>query len=200
MVYFTSDNHFNHSNMLAFCPIRQELLPDYMRQLTTEEIVADEEATQIVNEEMIRRWNARVSPEDTVYHLGDFAMGDRRLIPGILSRLNGTVILIAGNHDNKRSDKYFAKVIRTPLVIELEGNTVELVHNPRHSLGTGDFTFCGHVHDLWSDMLRGTILPEYRTRHRVEKEWMAPAHIYNVGVDVRDFTPRTMAELLDPLA
>jgi calcineurin-like phosphoesterase family protein len=55
-VFFTSDTHFNHANIISYCS----------RPFSS----ADE-----MNREIIARWNAVVGPEDTVYHLGDFAMG-----------------------------------------------------------------------------------------------------------------------------
>ena len=198
MIYFTSDTHFNHRNILSFCPGRRMLLPYNLMDLPWQELVESQSAIKSMNEALIEKWNDAVRPGDTVYHLGDFAMGPRDLIPSVLERLNGTIIMVAGNHDNKRDDHYFPKVIRTPLIIECEGNLVELVHNPRHAVGTGDLTFCGHVHDLWVDMKRGHLVEEYRTRRRVEPEWVSPAHIYNVGVDAREFTPRTFAEIVTP--
>lgn len=46
--------------------------------------------------EMIRRWNATVHPDDTVYHLGDFAWKDH---DRYLNVLHGRIIRVQGNHD-----------------------------------------------------------------------------------------------------
>jgi calcineurin-like phosphoesterase family protein len=51
-----------------------------------------------MNKVMIERWNEKVKPEDTVYHLGDFSMSMRGL-DYIVHSLNGTKVLIKGNHD-----------------------------------------------------------------------------------------------------
>lgn len=48
---------------------------------------------------MIQRWNEKVKPEDLVYHLGDFSMSMRGL-DQIVYGLNGTKVLIPGNHDS----------------------------------------------------------------------------------------------------
>lgn len=52
-----------------------------------------------MNEMIIKNWNDVVSPDDTVYHLGDVALGPWVEWDGILTRLNGYKILVVGNHD-----------------------------------------------------------------------------------------------------
>lgn len=53
-----------------------------------------------MNDGLIERWNARVKPGDTVYHLGDLCLTKRiDVIDDWLSQLNGTIRLVKGNHD-----------------------------------------------------------------------------------------------------
>lgn len=52
-----------------------------------------------MNKELIRRWNEVVKPEDTVYHLGDFAFSRPDKTNEIASQLNGTKFIVLGNHD-----------------------------------------------------------------------------------------------------
>ena len=63
-----------------------------------------------MDEHIIERWNAVVSPEDEVWHLGDFG-GDGREAE-LLSRLNGTKYLVKGNHDTAPSEYYRAAGFR----------------------------------------------------------------------------------------
>ncbi|WP_196894652.1 metallophosphoesterase [Aureivirga marina] len=80
-IFFTSDHHFGHKNIIKFC----------------ERPFANVEE---MNETLIARWNEKIKPEDEVYHLGDFGMTkDNELIAAILDRLNGTKYLIVGNHE-----------------------------------------------------------------------------------------------------
>jgi calcineurin-like phosphoesterase family protein len=82
-IWFTSDTHFGHANILKY---------DRRPFMTIEEH----------DEELIRRWNTAVKPGDTVYHLGDVAWHrDVVAIDSLLGRLHGTKILILGNHDEK---------------------------------------------------------------------------------------------------
>lgn len=82
-IWLTSDTHFGHENIRAYCPNRPG------------------SSTQEMNEILIMNWNSRVMQGDDVYHLGDFMMGRSIHWEGILKRLNGNIHLIKGNHDNK---------------------------------------------------------------------------------------------------
>ena len=49
-----------------------------------------------MNIEIVKRWNSVVAPEDTVYHLGDVAMGGLENLEWV-NNLNGTIHFIRGN-------------------------------------------------------------------------------------------------------
>ena len=80
-IYFTSDLHFGHENVIRF---------DNRPFETVDEMDA----------ELVRRWNAKVDRGDLVYVLGDMiwkTKNDDAL--NIIKSLNGQIILIKGNHD-----------------------------------------------------------------------------------------------------
>lgn len=81
-VFFTSDTHFNHANIIRFCnrPFKD---------------------VSHMNEAIISNWNRVVGPEDIVFHLGDFCLGGSAEWINVLNRLNGKIYLISGNHDIK---------------------------------------------------------------------------------------------------
>ena len=80
-IFFTSDLHFGHENVLKF---------DERPFETVEEM----------DEELIRRWNNKVDKGDLVYVLGDliWKTANNEAL-SIIKRLNGQIILIKGNHD-----------------------------------------------------------------------------------------------------
>ena len=84
MIWVTSDLHFNHLNILKYEPVSRPF------------VSIDE-----MNEVLISRWNQVVKPNDTVYVLGDLAMGRIEDSRACIERLNGKIILIRGNHDTK---------------------------------------------------------------------------------------------------
>ncbi len=80
-IWITSDTHFGHKNVIKYSGRPWETVED-------------------MNEGLIKRWNECVKKGDTVYHLGDFCLTVKvNLIDEWLSRLNGTIRLIRGNHD-----------------------------------------------------------------------------------------------------
>lgn len=131
--------------------------------------------------ELVKRWNARVKPGDEVYHLGDFAFGTAENIPRMLGQLNGRVHLIRGNHDRsvKRMLSFGFASVSEARGLVLGRHTIRMAHKPSTTATSGVVNLCGHVHNNWRD--------------RVEANG---ARIINVGVDVNDFEPKTLEELL----
>ena len=161
MIYFTSDTHFFHKNIIEYC------------NRPFADMVA-------MNEGLIERWNRRVSPEDTVYHLGDVSFGKFGPTQEIIKRLNGYKILVKGNHDRSHErmiELGFQESI-SELYLQTEKGMAYLHHEPLPNGrwgDTADFQLCGHVHDMW----------------KVKEKW------YNVGVDVWDWEPKTLEELFN---
>ncbi len=81
--YVTADTHFGHENLLK-------------EEYCGRPFASVEE----MDEELIRRWNAKVPKKALVYFLGDMFMGSsRKQIREILDRLHGRICLVRGNHD-----------------------------------------------------------------------------------------------------
>jgi calcineurin-like phosphoesterase family protein len=126
---------------------------------------------------LIRNWNARVAPGDSVWHLGDFARSAAR-VPELLGRLNGAKHLIRGNNDPE--DDLAAPgwaSVGDYAEIEVDDRRLILCHYPFRSWNgqhRGAVNLHGHSH--------GKLKPLPRQ--------------YDVGVDAREFAPATLAELL----
>ena len=120
-----------------------------------------------MNKALVDNWNALVKPEDTIFHLGDVAMGNKSYLE-IIRELNGHKVLIKGNHDRSTATmlNYFNEVF-SELTQVWDGKSVLLKHKPMIGYFPQWRQICGHVHDRWT--FRGKIL--------------------NVGVDVWDFKP-----------
>jgi calcineurin-like phosphoesterase family protein len=97
-----------------------------------------------MDEEMVKRWNETVRPNDKVYHLGDVVINRKAL--SIMHRLNGDKVLIRGNHDIFRDDEYrqHFREIRAYHVM----NGMILSHIPIHTDSIGRFgtNIHGHLH------------------------------------------------------
>jgi calcineurin-like phosphoesterase family protein len=154
--FITSDLHFHHRAISEFCPevrgrwdSRNE--PDKM------------------NQDMIAMWNERVSPEDTVYILGDVAFGPSQGGIHCVSQLNGKLILIEGNHDRKNlRDPVFRRLfaeVHKYLEIDHSGHKIVMFHYPIFDHNQG-----------W----RGSIMCH---GHRHGKPTGIPGRVFDVGFD-----------------
>jgi calcineurin-like phosphoesterase family protein len=131
-VFLVSDTHFGHAGVCKFTEsdgvtkIRPWTDPDEM------------------DEEMIRRWNDRIRPNDKVYHLGDVVINRKSL--KTLHRLNGDKVLIRGNHDIFPDVEYreYFRELRAYHVM----NGMILSHIPVHEASLGRFgtNIHGHLH------------------------------------------------------
>lgn len=87
--FFTSDTHFSHRHILTYTdrPFRS----------------VDE-----MDAAFIERWNATVSPRDTVWHLGDFCLSSVGRAVEVAKSLSGHKHIVWGNHDKAvRKDAAF---------------------------------------------------------------------------------------------
>ena len=134
-------------------------------------------STAAMDAELAARWNAVVGPADEVWHLGDFARTAARAAE-MLAQLNGEKHLIVGNNDVAPAVGQGWASVAPYAEIERDGHFLVLCHYPFRSWNRqykGALDLHGHAHGR---MKR----PERRQ--------------FDVGVDVRDFRPVTVAELL----
>ena len=147
--------------------------------------------------DMIRRWNRKVTKEDHVYILGDFAFRNRTPVKEYTSQLNGFIHLIRGNHD-KRSEEYescFREVVDyKEMVIMAEGVKCRLIlshyfipfyNGQRHM----SFMLHGHTH-MTQDAT-------YEERFKAEiREHGIRCEAYNVGCMYQNYEPQTFEEIV----
>jgi calcineurin-like phosphoesterase family protein len=83
MIWFSSDHHFFHQNVLGFCNRPFASLDE-------------------MHAALIENWNQCVGPADTIYVLGDFSYRNKSgEVEAIFAQLHGHKHLIRGNHDGK---------------------------------------------------------------------------------------------------
>jgi calcineurin-like phosphoesterase family protein len=163
--YVTSDTHWGHANVIKYS--KRPFLD-----------VEEMDAT------MIERWNSRVKPADEIYHLGDFAFGNKAYMIDILRQLNGDIHLIRGNHDLKNLRKTmhgrFASV-RDYHEHNFDGKKLVMCHFPFvvwNRSHYGSMHIHGHTHGFLSDT-------------SIRRK--------DVGVDTNDFFPYHLDEIVETL-
>ena len=172
-VFFTSDTHFGHSNIIKYC----------QRPFNSAEHM---------DEVLISNWNEVVSPQDIVFHLGDFCFGSDKEWIKILQRLNGTKYLILGNHDLKKIANsnqikdYFAD-INMQMRVVVDKQKMLLNHYPFLCFEGGYqnvWQLFGHVHSS----KHSTGLDKERLVHLFPTQ-------YDVGVDNNNYRPVSFAQV-----
>ncbi|GJD60806.1 metallophosphoesterase family protein [Methylobacterium frigidaeris] len=154
--YFTSDTHFGDPRVLR---IDRRPFPD----------LATHDAALVEN------WNAVVEPDDTVWHLGDFALGPPpERVQALLSALNGHKHLIVGNNDS-------------PATLAARG-WLSIAHYAEIDVDGHHLVLCHYAFRTWNRMGRGVL-----NLHGHSHGKLKPAtRQYDVGVDAWDFHPVTL--------
>lgn len=129
-----------------------------------------------MNSELTRRWNSKVTDRDTVYVIGDFKFTSQHNLKQMLNTLNGITVILRGNHDRNNGVK---SLLDKVIVTEYFGKRVIMAHDPEDAFGTPfDLGLVGHVHKAWKfKQSMGRLL-------------------VNVGVDVWDYYPVTMQQII----
>lgn len=147
-VFFCSDLHFNHRNIIKYCnrPWNSGFGED------GELIVTDDDLSRM-NEDLIKNFNSVAGADSTTWFLGDFCMGpnQKEKIPELRARLNGKINIVLGNHDRHSVKFYydagFDRVYDRPVVIN---DFVVLSHAPMEFVKAPFFNVYGHIHDCAS--------------------------------------------------
>jgi calcineurin-like phosphoesterase family protein len=124
-VYFIADTHFQHKNILKY-----------------EGLLRPFKDLEEHDNEIVKRWNGKVGPMDKVYVLGDFSFGD----VSIAGKLNGTKVLVLGNHDYEPTEEYLKYFKKVYAAVNYKGYL--LTHIPIHDSQKRKYlgNIHGHLH------------------------------------------------------
>ena len=173
-IYFTSDTHFGHANILRFSKRPFHSVPE-------------------MNEALCENWASVVTDRDHIYHLGDVVFGKNfkevAAYIDMVRKLPGRKFLVPGNHDRKYLSLlgWAFKEILPPLC-ELNvqpkdkiRHTVILSHFPMTSWSKshhGALQLYGHLHGAFLGNQQQT----------------------DVGVDAWNYKPVDIDQILERLA
>jgi calcineurin-like phosphoesterase family protein len=182
--WFTSDLHFGHANILEYEPKRKEILGSSI----------DEHDAAL-----IARINSCVKPGDTLYLLGDLGMYGR-VVPCV-KQLNGTKIMIKGNHDKESNGKLCQAGIMLVLeeaIIKVGKHRIRLSHYPYRESWLRSFI----------RQIKKTVLRHTDKRPHNDGKWLLHGHIHSrgntipfnkqihIGVDTHNYKPWSLEEIL----
>ena len=171
MVYYTSDLHLGHANVIRHC--------------SRPFISADE-----MDAVLIKNWNDKVHANDTVYIVGDFLFRAKRPAEEYLAELKGKKHLIVGNHDKYWMKKVdlsgWFESVSPMLFVTDRGRTATLCHYPMMSwpgMSKGGYMVYGHIHNN-TDAVYWPLIASCEL-------------MLNAGTDINGFAPVTLEEMID---
>lgn len=172
VIWFTSDWHVNHLNIIKYCNRPFQNIEE-------------------MNDILMKNYNKVVGENDIVYFLGDMFFGSKEYAKSYMLRLNiGVKILIKGNHD-QWSNEFYRSVGFNDVHKKLE-------------ISYNDQRFLLHHYPLYDRKIPVDWLSEDRPAHKTMKQlcghvhnaWKFKDDIYNIGVDVHNFKPVEMTEII----
>ncbi|MDD5356122.1 MAG: hypothetical protein PHY56_06270 [Candidatus Omnitrophica bacterium] len=175
-IWLTADLHLGHANIIKYCnrPFKD---------------------VEEMDKTLIRKWNERVKPEDTIIHVGDFCFKNSaggKIGEGGLNnaayyqaQLKGNIVFIKGNHDSHNSLRTKIK----SLILEYGNDYYFVIHDPNNANIDYKFNLVGHIHNQWQII---TAPFDYAMADK--------CILYNVGVDVHNFYPVSMQEIINNIA
>ncbi len=173
--WFSADLHFGHANIIEY----------------SGRPFADVEEMNLA---LIERWNERVHPGDTVWVLGDVALGHIDDSLPLVGALHGHKLLLTGNHDRcwaghrrrveEWTERYlaagFAEIHQGEITLRAGDRDVLACHFPYR----GD----SHDHDRFVDQ-RPVDRGAWLLHGHVHERWRQHDRMINVGVDAWDCAP-----------
>lgn len=165
MIFYIADLHFDYEPILAndgrpFASIQE------------------------MNEQLIQNWNMVVTPDDTVYLVGDLCGHGSPIPEQHLRRLNGRKHLIRGNHDTGLDHQeklfHYFETVTDFLEIDDSGIHVILCHYPLVYSQRG-YVVHGHIHKAEKEI------------HGILK---GLPRVMNACVDINDYRPVTLEQLI----
>lgn len=166
-IWLTADTHLGHDKIRKHCkrPFK---------------------SAKEMDDVLMDNWNSRINKDNLVIHLGDMSFKSDQYV----NRLNGNILLIKGNHDNKKYDNLFygaAKFLyvklgpyicflrHRPVILDRAQSNKVWLEQEQKVLDTSHFVIHGHVHGGF--VYSGKNL--------------------NVGVDAWDFKPVHISQLMN---
>ena len=146
-IFICGDTHLGHQGITKF--LRDDNITKERPWDNIEEM----------DEAIISNWNSVVRPQDKVYVLGDVVINRKHMHK--IGQLNGTKILIAGNHDVMRTTEYleYFKEVKGVGVL----SDFVLTHIPIHpcSLERWSGSWHGHLHSKEVMLPNGNVDTRY---------------------------------------
>ena len=170
-IFFTSDTHFFHKNIIQYCnrPFKD---------------------IEEMNEKLIENWNNVVPYNGIVFHLGDVSFSGKEKTSSMVSRLNGKIYLVRGNHDGKNINEDLFEWVSDQMMIKVLGDS----EIPEQKIFMHHFPFL-----TWPEKEQGCwqLFGHTHQNDILNPYWLnkqSPGQL-NIGLDNNEWRPFTFDEV-----
>jgi len=178
-LFFTSDTHFGHTNIIKFC--------DRPFENSIE-----------MNQTLVKNWNEKIPKDAIVFHLGDFALGlNSRDTQHIINSLNGKKYLIIGNHEKCALAKEYTISLWEDIfdIAEIFVKDDEITYGEQH------LVMCHYPMNSWNGSHRGSWQLFGHVHGGLSNKGIMnhnPAQM-DVGVDTNNFYPYSYQDIKEQI-
>jgi calcineurin-like phosphoesterase family protein len=178
-IYLCSDTHFGHDRGFIYEPRGFKSIQEH-------------------DEEIIRKWNSVVNPEDKVFHLGDVMLNDNDYGIECLKRLNGHITIVPGNHDTPTRINLYKQLPNVRVLETLENDIQPMSFMMKYRKYT---FYLSHFPTMTSNLEKGPdpkihILNLYGHTHQKTKFYQDIPYMFHVGLDSNDNTPVLLDDII----
>lgn len=187
-IFFTSDTHFHHKNI-----VRGTTSWDILDPNSSHQSLRDFDTLEEHDEALIKSINSVVKHDDILYHLGDWSFGGHEQIKKFRDRLECREIhLIFGNHDQHIEpigSPYRSLFTSCSYVKQLSLN----VDRKYGVVGKQKFFLSHYSHQVWNKSHHGSIHLFGHSHGSLE----GIGKSMDVGVDTNNLYPYHLDEIMD---
>lgn len=170
-IFFTSDTHYNHKNIVSGCSTWGERGPD--SSIHSKQNTRKFDTLEKHNEAIVAGINNIVGENDILYHLGDWSFGGYEFIPKFRERIIcKNIHLRYGNHDEHIEKN---KIIADKPSQDLFSSTNHIFWG---NIASQEFYLSHYAHRVWPRSHKGTIHLYGHSHDTLEK------HPYGKSMDV----------------
>lgn len=178
-IWLISDWHFNHDREFVWKP-------------------RGFQSIQEMNEAIIQRHNSVVAPEDTVFVLGDCALGggDETTLQAnkeLIEQLNGHLIIVRGNHDTDRRVDMYSSCKN----VDVAGEYARMVKYKKYHFYISHFPTM--TSNLEKETLHQCTLNIYGHTHQTTKFYEDRPYMYCVCADAHNCTPVLLDDIISDM-
>jgi calcineurin-like phosphoesterase family protein len=176
-IFFTSDWHVGHANVIRFDNRPFKDL-DHMHRV------------------LINNYNSCVDDDSVCYFLGDMGLCKSEIVEKVVKQLNGTKVLILGNHDRNAHSMYSQgfDVVLNAGIFYIADKRFSLSHCPLPGIYREDVSNMANAEK--TDNWHGERKNQMFTSYDYTVDFHLHGHIHS-GPETKDMKPRTTDRQFD---